>query len=61
MTEAKRSVRKPRRPGRIPAMGEQHPADGDLASTAATPYRPATRVVPRDRRLEQKSERRVAA
>ena len=45
-----------RGPGRIPAMATLRCADGGLVT-----YRPATRVVPRDRRLEQKLMRRNAS
>jgi hypothetical protein len=37
-------------------MAAWRPVDGDLGMT----YRPAARIVPRDRRLEQKLVRRIA-
>jgi len=51
----------PRKPGRVPAMAAWRRIDGDLASSETVTYRPATRVIPRDRRVEQKLVRRIAA
>ena len=56
-----RTKRHPKKPGRIPAMAAWRRVDGDLASSETVTYRPATRVIPRDRRLEQKLVRRNAA
>lgn len=61
MSETKRHPRNPRKPGRIPAMAAWRPVDGDPASPPTVTYRPAARVVPRDRRLEHKLVRHIAA
>jgi hypothetical protein len=61
MTRTRRHPRKPSKPGRIPAMATWRHADADLDSSPRVAYRPATRIIPRDRRLEQKLVRRIPA
>lgn len=51
----KRGARRKTNPGQVPAMAKRQASSDDLSSASPIAYRPAARVVPRDRRQAGKA------